>query len=85
MPELWGEDGRVTRTQMSLTKDGEDDVNECAKISDEEERLLVEMANRFKGFCNTFIDCSSCEFYLAGCTIYYEYCPECGAKMDGGE
>lgn len=48
----------------------EDVVIEYVRISDEMERLLIEMAGRLKGFCNTHTDCSGCTFYEDGCRLY---------------
>lgn len=57
---------------------------------------IKEMAERLKEHCKTFTDCSGCEFYLDGCTIYgvpsewghnvteYE-CSRCGVYSEKSE
>ena len=47
-------------------------------------RWLLEREPDGKPFC---FHCSVCDsdFHYIGITVAYDYCPNCGAKMDGGE
>lgn len=36
----------------------------------EDEQRIVSAARRLKEHCKTYTDCSGCQFYLDGCTIY---------------
>ena len=47
-------------------------------------RWVLELEPNGKPYC---FHCSVCDddFHYIGITVAYDYCPNCGAKMDGGE
>ena len=47
-------------------------------------RWILEREPDGKPYC---FHCSVCDddFHYIGITVAYDYCPNCGAKMDGGE
>ena len=58
---------------------------DVVEVKHEEWKPIVKQDNYFEPpYCDT-CKCSACEYKIDVSETVYNYCPHCGAKMDGGK
>lgn len=74
---------RVVNGQSSLTMTRSSLIDSISKLPDADVAPVVHVQWKCRGDCGV-TECPACGWSIEEYVGDYDYCPKCGAKMDGG-